>query len=239
MAPNVDKPAKRGRPPKVLLSKREPLAQQAASTIRGMIIRGEMAPGSRIPERTLSETIKISRTPLREALKLLERDGLVQILQNRGARVMSFTVNEARELFEVIAGMESLAAQLAARRITPVELERLEELHGAMLIHHRNHDKDPYFAVNNQIHDLIVEFSGNSILRATHEGLMLRARRGRYMAIMKPSRWDESVAEHEALMQALRNRDASAARRIWQLHLNHTGDTVCSVLLEQLAETSG
>lgn len=238
METSTQKLSKRGRPPKVLLSKREPLAHQAAAHLRSLIIRGEMLPGSRIPERELSERMKVSRTPLREALKLLERDGLIEISQNRGARVMSFTVEEARELFEVIAGMESLAAQLAAERITDDDLAQLEALHAEMLEHFRNRDKDPYFDVNSRIHDLVVDLSGNGILRATHAGLMLRARRGRYMAIMKPARWSESVAEHESLMEALRKRDPEAARRVWQQHLNHTGDTVCAVLREQAAETS-
>lgn len=237
METSTQKLLKRGRPPKVLLSKREPLAHQAAALLRSLIIRGEMVPGSRIPERELSVRMKVSRTPLREALKLLERDGLVEISQNRGARVISFTVEEARELFEVIAGMESLAAQLAAQRITDDELAQLEILHADMLEHYRNKDKDLYFDVNSRIHDLVVDFSGNSILRATHAGLMLRARRGRYMAIMKPDRWSESVAEHETLMEALRKRDPEAARRVWQGHLNHTGDTVCAVLRGQAAES--
>jgi DNA-binding GntR family transcriptional regulator len=236
MNSSVPKLVKRGRPPKIRLSKREPLAHQAAAHLRDLIIRGEMLPGSRIPERELSERIKISRTPLREALKLLERDGLIEILQNRGARVISFTVEEARELFEVIAGMESLAAQLAAQRITDDDLSQLELLHAQMLEHYRKRDKDPYFDVNSRIHDLVVDISRNGILRSTHADLMLRARRGRYMAIMKPARWSQSVAEHESLMEALRARDPEAARRVWQLHLNHTGETVCAVLQEQAVE---
>lgn len=229
------KTLKRGRPAKLLLSKREPLAHQAAAHLRGLIIRGEIPAGSHIPERELSERIKISRTPLREALKLLERDGLIEISQNRGARVMSFTVEEAREIFEVIAGLEGLAAQLAAQRITPGEMETLEALHAEMMLFYEIRDKDPYFDLNSRIHDLIVELSGNNILRATHAGLMLRARRGRYMAIMKPERWSESVAEHEDLMAAFRRKDDEAARQIWQKHLNHTGATVCAVLLEQMS----
>jgi DNA-binding GntR family transcriptional regulator len=236
MDPSPPKLSKRGRPPRVRLSKREPLAHQAAAHLRDLIIRGEMLPGSRIPERELSERMKVSRTPLREALKLLERDGLIEISQNRGARVISFTVEEARELFEVIAGMESLAAQLATQRITDEDLAQLEALHAQMLEHYENRDKDPYFDVNSRIHDLVVELSGNGILRNTHANLMLRARRGRYMAIMKPARWSQSVAEHEGLMAAMRTRDPEAARQVWQLHLNHTGETVCAVLAEQAAE---
>lgn len=93
------------------LSRRIPFAQQVADTLRDMIIRGDLAPGSRIIERTLCADINVSRTPLREALKLLESDGLVEIAQNRGARIMSFTRSEARDLFEVIAGIESYAAE--------------------------------------------------------------------------------------------------------------------------------
>lgn len=232
METSTEKLAKRGRPPKVLLSKREPLAHQAAALLRSLIVRGEMLPGSRVPERELSERMKVSRTPLREALKLLERDGLIEISQNRGARVILFTVEEARDLFEVIAGMESLAAELTARRITDQELGQLEALHSEMLQHYDKGDKDAYFDINSRIHDLIVDFAGNRILRDTHAGLMLRARRGRYMAIMKPARWSESVVEHEKLMDALRERDHEAAGRVWKQHLRHTGDTVCAVLQE-------
>lgn len=222
------KPGAAGKDPR--LSRRIPFARQVADRLRDRIIRGELPPGGRIVERTLCETMAVSRTPLREALKLLEVEGLVEISQNKGARIMSFTPAEASNLFEVIAGLESLAAELAVGRIAPADLAALDDLHARMLEHYRLQEKDPYFALNSAIHETVVRLCANPILIATHAGLMLRARRGRYMAIIDPDRWAESVGEHEALMSAFHARDALEAGRVWRRHLVRTGETVCAVL---------
>jgi DNA-binding GntR family transcriptional regulator len=195
-----------------------------------MIIRGEIPPGGRIIERTLCEQIKVSRTPLREALKLLEAEGLIELAQNRGARIMSFTPTEAQNLFEVIAGLESLAAELAVTRIGATDLAALDGMHKRMCAHYERREKDPYFELNSAIHETIVRASENPVLIATHASLMLRARRGRYMAILDPSRWQESVEEHTAAMAAFHARDPERARLVWRRHLLRTGETVCSVL---------
>lgn len=220
------------------LSRRIPFARQVADLLRDMIIRAELSPGARIVERALCEQMQVSRTPLREALKLLEAEGLVELSQNRGARIMSFTPAEASSLFEVIAGLESLAAEVAASRMTPEDLARIEDLHARMRAHYERREKDPYFALNSAIHDMIVRCSANPILISTHAGLMLRARRGRYMAIIDPLRWDEAVGEHDALLDALRSRDGDAARRVWRRHLIRTGETVCAVLATTTAPSA-
>ncbi|MBB6305882.1 GntR family transcriptional regulator [Xanthobacter tagetidis] len=212
------------------LSRRVPFARQVADLLRDQIIRGTLPPGARIVERSLCQSLDVSRTPLREALKLLEAEGLVEISQNKGARIMSFTPQEAERLFEVIAGLESLAAELAAQRMGADELAQLDDLHARMCAHYDRQEKDPYFKLNTLIHDAVVRASDNPILIATHASLMLRARRGRYMAIIDPFRWEESVGEHAALMDALHARDAEAARRVWRRHLIRTGETVSAVL---------
>lgn len=213
------------------LSRRVSFSHQVADMLRDRIIRGDLAPGGRIIERSLCEQLHVSRTPLREALKILEREGLVELSQNKGARIISFTPSEARNLFEVIAGLESLAAEMAVSRVDETELANLEDMHERMCGHFRRREKDPYFALNSAIHERIVNISGNPVLISTHAGLTLRARRGRYIAIVDPHRWEESVEEHEELMRALRTRDAERARQIWRLHLQHTGDAVCGVLM--------
>lgn len=215
---------------KTKLSRREPFAHQVANTLRDRIIRGDLPAGGRIVERSLCETLAVSRTPLREALKLLELEGLIELSQNRGARIMSFTAEEASDLFEVIAGLESLAAEIATLRMGTADLKELDEMHARMLAHYHRREKDPYFELNSAIHDRIVRLSRNPVLVATHANLMLRARRGRYMAIVDPQRWEESASEHEALMTALHARDAEAARRVWKRHLLRTGETVRAVL---------
>jgi DNA-binding GntR family transcriptional regulator len=216
--------------PRTTLSRKIPFARQVANTLRDMIIRGEVQPGGRIIERALCEQLRVSRTPLREALKLLEVEGLIEISQNRGARIMSFTQAEARNLFEVIAGLESLAAELAVTRIGATDLALLDGMHERMCAHYARREKDPYFELNSLVHDEIVRLSGNPVLVATHASLMLRARRGRYMAILDPRRWQESVEEHEAVMAAFHARDPEQARLVWRRHLLRTGETVCGVL---------
>ncbi|MGU3496740.1 GntR family transcriptional regulator [Xanthobacteraceae bacterium A53D] len=219
------------------MSRRIPFARQVADSLRDLIIRGDLPPGSRIVERTLSERLAVSRTPLREALKLLELEGLVELSLNRGARIMSFTPEEATSLFEVIAGLESLAAEIAATRMSADDLAGLEALHAQMVQHYQRLERDPYFELNSAIHDGIIRLSGNPVLIATHAGLMLRARRGRYMAIVDPQRWEESVGEHEALMAALRRRDAEMAGKVWRKHLVRTGETVAAALTADAPDT--
>lgn len=221
---------------KAPLSRRVPFAHQVAEMLRDRIIRGDLPPGERIVERALCESLSVSRTPLREALKLLEVEGLVELSQNRGARIMSFTRAEAANLFEVIAAIEGLAAEMAALRMSAAQLGELDDLHARMLAHYRGQEKDPYFELNSAIHDRIVRLSGNPVLVATHGTLILRARRGRYMAILDPLRWAESVSEHDALMDAFHRRDPDAASRIWRRHLTRTGETVCGVLAAEAPE---
>ena len=210
--------------------RRAALSAQALDRLREMIVEGQLAPGMRVVESALCAELDISRTPLREALKLLAAEGLVELLPHRGARIARFTAAEALELFEVIAGLESLAADLAARRMTERDLEQLEELHARMIRHYARRRRHDYFQLNSRIHVLIIRLSGNSVLAETHARLMARAGRGRYMAILSPERWHEAVAEHEALMAALRARDAAGAAAIWRQHLRRTGEVVQAAL---------
>ena len=215
------------------LSRRQPAAAQVLEILRERIVRGDLMPGSRIIEREICAEMNISRTPLREALKLLALDGLVELSQNRGARVLQFTAEEALNLFEVLAGLEGLAAELAVQRISPDTLADLTDMHDRMRKCYERKDRDTYFSLNTMIHAAIVEAASNPILSSTHAALMLRATRGRFMAIMDPSRWSEAFEEHEALMRAFANRDTAEAGRIWREHLIHTGETVAEVLRDE------
>jgi len=216
--------------PKTTLSRRIPFSRQVADTLRDMIISGEIPAGSRVLERALCERLKVSRTPLREALKLLEAEGLVEISQNKGARIMLFTPNEAMNLFEVLAGLESLAAEIAATRMSDAELEHIADMHERMLGFYRSGEKGPYFELNTAIHDAIMRGSGNPVLVATQAGLMLRAKRGNLMSILDPARWAEAVSEHTAIIEALHARDPERARAVWRDHLERTGNSVRGVL---------
>jgi len=222
--------AKRISRPRTTLSRRIPFSRQVADTLRDMIISGEIAAGSRVLERALCERLKVSRTPLREALKLLEAEGLVEISQNKGARIMLFTPTEAMNLFEVLAGLESLAAEIAATRMSDAELAHIEDMHERMCGFYRSGEKGPYFELNTAVHEAIMRGSGNPVLVATQAGLMLRAKRGNLMSILDPARWAEAVSEHSAIVEALRARDPERARMVWRDHLERTGNSVRGVL---------
>jgi len=209
------------------------MAARVADILRERIVRGQLAPGDRIVERRLSAELEVSRTPVREALKLLEADGLIEINRNRGAQVTGYSSEEARNLFDVIAVLEGLAAQRLAETIAPALLARFEGMHAEMKTHFRHRDLDPYFDTNSAIHDLVIASCGNPRLAENHRRLMLKARRGRFLAIMSDQRWKQSVEEHEVLMDALRNRDGAAAFEAWRTHLAHTGETVSRVLEER------
>ncbi len=203
-----------------------------AETLRNRIVRGDLPPGTRIVERKLSAELQVSRTPVREALKLLRADGLIEISLHRGAQVTSYKADDVLNLFDVIAALESRAARHLTRRIDRRLLDRLEGLHAQVVHHFRRGALEPYFAANSAVHDLIVSECGNPELADAHRRLMMRARRGRFLAIMDSDRWAQAVTEHEELMTALRHGDAAAAANVWDRHLQHTGHAVAAILRE-------
>ncbi len=214
---------------------RQSLHGQVADRLRDMVVHGELVPGEKVPVAALSQTLGVSLTPLREALKVLAEEGLVELAPNRGARVIPYTAEEAEALFEVIAGLESLAAELAANRMSNEDLANLEAAHKQMRSYFEEKERDQYFDINSHIHETIVRYSSNDILINTHSKLMVRANRGRYIAIVDPERWSEAMAEHEAVMEAFRARDAEHAGRIWRVHLLRSGQAVQNALQRQSA----
>jgi DNA-binding GntR family transcriptional regulator len=207
-----------------------PLHEEVVDRLRDMIIEGEIPVGERLHENNLAETLNVSRTPLREALKLLANEGLVDLLPGRGARVSALSADKVGELFEVVSGIERLAAELAATRMTARDLERLKRLHDKMAAHFAAGERHEYFALNHQIHVAIVLAAKNETLASTHAALMVKARRGRYTALASEERWKEAMAEHEALMEALGKRDGKAAGEILYNHDRRTGETTKEML---------
>ncbi|MFK7837544.1 MAG: GntR family transcriptional regulator [Sulfitobacter sp.] len=209
------------------------VAEHVAAVLRDRIVKGELAARDRIVERQLSAELDVSRTPIREALKLLEADGLIDITLHRGAIVSDYKPQDAVVLFDVISVLESLAARRVCEGMTPSTLQRLEDLHGKMLEYHRAGRTNDYFDHNTLIHDFIIQSCANPVLVTTHNRLMTRARRGRYLAILNEARLEQAFAEHEDLMQAFRDQSADSAAQIWETHLRHTGETVAAVLMAE------
>jgi DNA-binding GntR family transcriptional regulator len=214
---------------KVVIS-RAPLHEQVAEEIRQAIIAGELAPGEKIKVNDLAADLDVSLTPLREALKILNQEGLVELMTNRGARVSEITVEGTRSLFEVISQLEALAAELAADRMTEDEMQALEDLHARMSESYAANDLAAYFDLNRRIHDLVVEAAKNPDLSRVRKSLSFHVERARFLSVATPSHRERSMREHEDLMRALRQRDASSARDVWQTHLVHAGQEACRLV---------
>ena len=205
---------------------RPSLHRQTTDRVRVLIVEGDYEPGERLVEADLCRQLRVSRTPLREALKVLAGEGLVDLEPNRGASVARMSAGEIRDLFVVIAHLESLAADICCTTISADDLVRLEGMHRKMLEWRAQGRRHDYFEINDRIHRAIVAIAGNSILAETHQRLIARARRVRYQALLTSGRWDQSIAEHSALMQALTKRQGKSAARIWRRHVMATGELV-------------
>lgn len=204
------------------------LHDEVVSRVRTMLLEGDIRPGARIPERELCQRLQISRTPLREALKVLAADGLVVLLPHRGSRAAKLTEKDVHDLFEVCQGLEALAGELACERITPAELDEVQNAHNAMVEHHRQRDLDQYYRRNRQIHEAIVAAAMNPVLSNIYETVTARIRRARYVTPMSASRWETAICEHEAILNALIRRDGVALAHILRAHLRHKREEVLS-----------
>lgn len=199
-------------------------------TIREMVISGRLGAGARIDEKSLSEELGVSKTPIREALKVLASEGLVELLPNRGSRVIKPSREAIQHLFSVIAGLERLAAEIVARDAPQRDIQALSALHENMSQFFANRQRESYFELNHQIHETIITMTRNPVLVQTHSELMTRARRPRFIAITSESRWQESIKEHSLLMAAIELRDSRIAGEILYKHVLKTGETYLEFL---------
>jgi DNA-binding GntR family transcriptional regulator len=206
------------------------LHEEAIDRLRDFIVQGRLAPRERLNERVLCAQLGISRTPLREAIKLLATEGLVELLPNRGAIVAPIEGARLAETLEVMGALEALAGELACRNASAAQLAALRALHADMLAKHAASDLAGYFQHNQAIHLAIVEASGNAVLGQTYRQLNANVRRARYMANLSRERWDAAVREHEEIIAALLARDAGKLKRLLREHLAHKLTSVLAAL---------
>lgn len=188
--------------------------------VRDMIIEGQLTPGSRINEGQLGASLGVSRTPLREAIKTLASEGLVEIIPAKGAIVRRFTEKDIREILEVLKALEQSAALLACARAPDAEIAKIRALHEAMLGFYKARNRMSYFKLNQEIHSALVHAAGNAMLAQTHETLQARIKRIRFVGHEGPDRWSAAVAEHEEMIVALEARDAARLEEVVGRHLD-------------------
>ncbi len=214
--------------PTVSRIERRSLHDVVADRLRDMIVEGGLAPGIVIPEMELCQSLGVSRTPIREALKLLVQEGLVEYLPKRGFAVRMLEAGEALQMLELLAELEGFATSLACERGSDGGIREIAQLHEAMLIAHRAGDMSRYFKLNQDIHDGIVRLSENQPLVEAHRRLSSRLRRVRFLSNREESDWKASVADHEAILTCLLARDAAALRPLMTRHVRDIWQAVKS-----------
>ncbi|HTR88092.1 MAG TPA: GntR family transcriptional regulator [Reyranella sp.] len=196
------------------------LPEAAAERLRALIIEGVLAPGARLNERELSEQLGVSRTPLREAFRMLAADGLLVQLPNRGAQVVALSRDDVRHAFDVMASLEGLAGELAVERVTEGDLADLRALQAEMEAAHARHDLPNYYRVNRAIHDRINTIAGNPILTQTFRTLNARLHALRFRSNLVRGKWDQAVDEHRQMLDALAARNGTKLRDLLVRHLH-------------------
>jgi DNA-binding GntR family transcriptional regulator len=209
---------------------RSALHEQVAVRLRAMLVEGRIAPGAKLNERELSELLGVSRTPLREAIKLLAAEGLVDLLPNRGAVAVKLSEPDVLNAFEVLANLEGLSGELAAARITDAELAEVKALHYEMLASFARGDLSGYYRLNARIHAAINEAAKNPVLSKTYREINARVQSLRFRTNQNTAKWHRAVEEHGAMLRALEARDGPALRAILVEHLFHKRDAVVELM---------
>src|SRR2546423_1316737 len=195
-----------------------------------MLVESRIAPGAKLNERELAEVLQVSRTPLREAIKMLAAEGLVELLPNRGAIAVSLSENDVLNTFEVMAGLEAMSGELAAQRITDQELAEIKAMHYEMMAAYTRADLSNYYRINSRIHEAINAAAKNPVLTATYNQVNARLQALRFRSNQDGAKWKRAVKEHEKMIEALQARDPAAMRNVLVAHLNNNRDAVMAQL---------
>ena len=197
---------------------RQTLHSEITSQLRDLIVQGHFQPGEKINEVRLGVDLGVSRTPLREAIRTLGSEGLLDLVPNRGAIVRSFSLNDVLDMMEALGIIEQGCAVLTCERATNGELGLFDERHKALLETYRARDRLRYFQINQDLHAMIVAFARNSTCKAIHADLQAKLKRIRFLGNDQPSVWARAVDEHNAINEALRRRDSDTLVTVLRAH---------------------
>lgn len=215
------------------------LHEEVADRLRQRIFDGELAPGSFLDEVQLAQELSISRTPLREALKVLTAEGLVRHEPRRGCFVAEVTEQDLDEIFPVIALLEGRCAYEAAQNAGEADLQALEELHARLARHARARRVNDYYAVNFAIHEAIITLADNRWLAQVITDLRKIVKLARLQQLHAPGRLEQSLSEHLAVFAALKARDAEGAEAAMRTHLTRQRGALREVARAQRTRITG
>ena len=201
---------------------------QVADRLRDQIYQHELQPGDAIDEMALCERFGISRTPLREALKVLDSEGLVELIPRKGSFVRSMDISELNELFPVMAVLEGLCAKEAVEKCEEQELKQLNKMHEKLEGYAAEGNIDAYYEQNFVFHQAIQDISANQWLQRIIGDLRKVLRLARHMQLTIPGRLEASLKEHRQIMDAFNQHDAEMADQCMQNHLKQQWHSLVS-----------
>jgi DNA-binding GntR family transcriptional regulator len=198
---------------------RQVLHEEVAARLRNMIIEGALRAGQRLNERILCDQLGISRTPLREAFRVLATEGLIELPPHRGAQVVRMSRDEVVHTFELMGALEGLSGELACRNITDAEVAEIKALHRQMAACHRKRDLPGYYRLNRDIHERINAAARNPVLTEFYRTLNARLHALRFRSNLDRVRWTAALAEHAVIIELLEKRDGERLGRLLVEHL--------------------
>ncbi len=210
-----------------------PLAEAAYVKLRNMILTGELPPGTAITENAIVDRLEIGKTPVREAMRRLVLEGLLEVTPRLGYTVTPVTREDVENLFQIRTVLEAAAAQLACERLDDASIDRLAEL---SLIGYTVDDEvsmNTYLGVNAEFHDIIGQASGNHRLMDMIANLMTESRRFIHMAILSDAHGERVRQQHEEIVEAFRRRDKAAVGAVMAAHVDDGRQVVLDSLIAE------
>lgn len=217
--------------------KEEILAAQIANQLRRNILRGKLPPGSSIKERDNAAELGVSRTPLREAIRILATEGLVELRPARSPIVAVHTIKQIEDDVEVLLSVEKLSGELACERATDAEIAELGKIVEDMDARFDFADPLEMFETDMRFHRAIAEASHNASLAEIHSKFLARLWRARYLAAIQRRNRERVIVHHSEIVKALRSRDAKRVRAAIDTHLGNLREDIVRMIVQERANT--
>src|SRR6056297_1383377 len=217
---------------KLEINEYKPLREVVFEVVRKSIILGKMEPGERLMETQLAEQLGVSRTPVREAIRKLELEGLVVMVPRRGAYVASMSVKDISETFEIRAALEGLAASLAVEKITPDELESMEVNVLKMSQYIEEKNIEMIVETDEKFHDILISAGRNQKLSQMISLLREQIKRFRLASLSKDNRQSLVLGEHRQILEAIADRDQTRAQLLVEEHIANSEDSLLNAIIE-------
>jgi DNA-binding GntR family transcriptional regulator len=206
------------------------LAESLRQKLEGAIAAGHLEPGSRLDEQEIAQRFGVSRTPVREAFRLMAANNLVELRGRQGATVRAIKAEALIEMFQVMAELEGLCARLAARRVSQAWGSEISAIHQRLIVSGETGDVDAFYDINQEFHEAIYEASRNAFLADQTRKLRNQVAAYRRRVTRMPNRIADTVREHEAIMQAILAHDPERAHNTMRDHVNLLGDNLLDFL---------